>query len=63
LCFINTKKFYTIVQEKIPANYGNKFYWTLKAKMMGKKTLEARKIYVEETSLDGILSLKDFIKQ
>lgn len=30
--------------------------------MMGKKTLEAGKIFVQETGLDGILSPKDFIE-
>jgi beta-phosphoglucomutase-like phosphatase (HAD superfamily) len=57
------EKFYTVVQEKILADYGKKFDRTLKAKMMGKKALEAGKIFVQETGLDGILSPKDFIEQ
>jgi pseudouridine-5'-monophosphatase len=63
LCFIDTEKFYTLVQEKTLADYGKNFDWTLKAKMMGKKALEAGTIFVEETSLDGILSPEDFIKR
>ncbi len=60
---IDTEKFYTVVQEQILANYGKKFDWTLKAKMMGKKALEAGKILVLQTGLDGILSPEDFIKR
>jgi beta-phosphoglucomutase-like phosphatase (HAD superfamily) len=60
---LDTEKFYTVVQEQILADYGKKFDWTLKAKMMGKKALEAGKILVQQTGLDGILSPEDFIKR
>jgi pseudouridine-5'-monophosphatase len=59
----DTEKFYTVVQEQILADYGKKFDWNLKAKMMGKKALEAGKILVQQTGLDGILSPEDFIKR
>jgi hypothetical protein len=63
VCVYRYEKFYTVVQEKILADYGKKFDRTLKAKMMGKKALEAGKIFVQETGLDGILSPKDFIER
>ncbi|KAI5068295.1 hypothetical protein GOP47_0016640, partial [Adiantum capillus-veneris] len=60
---LDTEKFYTDVQEKILASYGKTFDWSLKAKMMGKKALEAGKIFVSETGLDGILTPEEFIRQ
>ena len=59
----DTEKFYTVVQEKILAEYGKTFDWSLKAKMMGKKALEAGAIFVEDTGLTGILTPEEFIKR
>lgn len=60
---LDTERFYTDVQERILASYGKKFDWSLKAKMMGKKALEAGKIFVSETGLDAILTPEEFISQ
>ncbi|KAJ7543780.1 hypothetical protein O6H91_09G052400 [Diphasiastrum complanatum] len=60
---LDTEKFYTVSQEKILSNYGKTFDWSLKAKMMGKKALDAGQIFVKETGLEGILSAEEFIKQ
>lgn len=60
---LDTERFYTDVQEKILASYGKTFDWSLKAKMMGKKALEAGQIFVNETGLNGILTPEDFISQ
>jgi len=60
---LDTEKFYTVVQEKILAEYGKTFDWSLKAKMMGKKALEAGAIFVEDTGLTGILTPEEFIKR
>eukprot|EP00250_Pteridium_aquilinum_P005977 c15982_g1_i1 orf=167-868(-) len=60
---LDTERFYTDVQERILASYGKTFDWSLKAKMMGKKALEAGLIFVNETGLNGILTPEEFISQ
>lgn len=60
---LDTEKFYTVVQEKILAEYGKKFDWSLKAKMMGKKALEAGRIFVEDSGLVGLLTPEEFIQR
>ncbi|XP_074269209.1 (DL)-glycerol-3-phosphatase 2 [Silene latifolia] len=58
---LDTEKFYTEVQEMILARYNKTFDWPLKAKMMGRKALEAAKIFVEETGISDSLSPEDFL--
>ncbi|KAL8041031.1 hypothetical protein ABFX02_10G139000 [Erythranthe guttata] len=58
---LDTEKFYTEVQEIILARYNKTFDWSLKAKMMGKKAIEAARVFVEETGIDGLLSAEDFL--
>lgn len=58
---LDTEKFYTEVQEIILARYNKTFDWSLKAKMMGKKAIEAAKVFVEETGISGSLSAEDFL--
>ncbi|KAL3700610.1 hypothetical protein R1sor_018632 [Riccia sorocarpa] len=60
---LDTENFYSIVQEKILARYGKKFEWSLKAKMMGKKALEAGQILVKELGLEGVLTPEEFITE
>lgn len=60
---LDTENFYTEVQTKILARYGKEFSWALKAKMMGKKALEAGQVFIAETGLQGILTAEDFIKE
>ncbi|KAH7442163.1 hypothetical protein KP509_03G074200 [Ceratopteris richardii] len=59
----DTERLYTDVQESILASYGKSFDWSLKAKMMGKKALEAAKIFVNETGLDDVLTPEEFIEK
>ena len=59
----DTEKFYTEVQELILARYNKTFDWSLKAKMMGKKALEAAQVFVEETEISDKLSAEDFLVQ
>lgn len=59
----DTEKFYTIVQKKILERYGKEFTWDLKAKMMGKKALEAGKILVSELGLENVLTPEKFIEE
>ncbi|GFS36105.1 haloacid dehalogenase-like hydrolase (HAD) superfamily protein [Actinidia rufa] len=57
----DTEKFYTEVQEKILARYNKTFDWSLKAKMMGKKAIEAARVFVEETGISDSLTAEDFL--
>ena len=57
----DTEKFYTEVQEIILARFNKTFDWSLKAKMMGKKAIEAARIFVGETGLSDSLSAEDFL--
>eukprot|EP00252_Welwitschia_mirabilis_P026447 TRINITY_DN868_c0_g1_i1.p1 TRINITY_DN868_c0_g1~~TRINITY_DN868_c0_g1_i1.p1 ORF type:complete len:235 (+),score=58.26 TRINITY_DN868_c0_g1_i1:224-928(+) len=58
---LDTEKFYTVVQERILERYGKKFDWSLKAKMMGKKAIDAACIFITENGLEGTLSPEEFI--
>lgn len=59
--FVDTEKFYTEVQEKILARYNKTFDWSLKAKMMGRKAIEAATLFVEECGISDSLSPEAFI--
>nr|XP_017248341.1 PREDICTED: (DL)-glycerol-3-phosphatase 2 isoform X3 [Daucus carota subsp. sativus]XP_017248343.1 PREDICTED: (DL)-glycerol-3-phosphatase 2 isoform X3 [Daucus carota subsp. sativus] len=58
---LDTEKFYTEVQEMILARYNKTFDWSLKAKMMGMKAIEAAKVFVNETGISDSLSAEDFL--
>ncbi|KFK27290.1 hypothetical protein AALP_AA8G363200 [Arabis alpina] len=58
---LDTEKFYTEVQEIILARYNKTFDWSLKAKMMGRKAIEAARIFVEESGISDSLSAEDFL--
>ncbi|TKY54572.1 (DL)-glycerol-3-phosphatase 2 [Spatholobus suberectus] len=58
---LDTEKFYTQVQEIILARYNKTFDWTLKAKMMGKKAIEAARVFVQETGIGDSLSAEQFL--
>lgn len=57
----DTEKFYTEVQEKILARFNKTFDWSLKAKMMGRKAIEAARVFVEESGISDSLSPEDFL--
>lgn len=57
----DTEKFYTEVQEIILARFNKTFDWSLKAKMMGKKAIEAARIFVEETGISDSLTAEQFL--
>lgn len=59
----DTEKFYTEVQEIILARYNKTFDWSLKAKMMGKKAIEAAHVFVEETGISDSLTAEDFLAE
>jgi phosphoglycolate phosphatase-like HAD superfamily hydrolase len=58
---LDTESFYTVVQKQILAKYGREFTWALKAKMMGKKALEAAAVLIEDLHLGGQLSAEEFV--
>lgn len=58
---LDTEKFYTEVQEMILARYNKTFDWSLKAKMMGMKAIEAAKVFIEETGISDSLTAEDFL--
>ncbi|XP_047308441.1 (DL)-glycerol-3-phosphatase 2-like [Impatiens glandulifera] len=58
---LDTEKFYTEVQEIILARFNKKFDWSLKAKMMGMKAIEAAHVFVNETGISDSLSAEDFL--
>ncbi|XP_010093857.2 (DL)-glycerol-3-phosphatase 2 [Morus notabilis] len=58
---LDTEKFYTEVQEIILARFNKTFDWSLKAKMMGKKAIEAARIFVEETGISNSLTAEQFL--
>lgn len=49
------------MQEIILARYNKTFDWSLKAKMMGRKAIEAARVFVEETGISDLLSAEDFL--
>ncbi|KAJ0746378.1 putative glycerol-1-phosphatase [Helianthus annuus] len=58
---LDTEKFYTEVQEIILSRFNKTFDWSLKAKMMGKKAIEAAHVFVEETGISDSLSAENFL--
>ncbi|KAM7249724.1 hypothetical protein ACFE04_019883 [Oxalis oulophora] len=58
---LDTEKFYDEVQEAILARYNKRYDWSLKAKMMGMKAIEASRVFVEENGISGLLSPEDFL--
>lgn len=60
---LDTESAYTEAQQEIVGRFGKQFTWDLKAKMMGKKSLEAAEILVAELELEGKLDPQDFLKE
>jgi (DL)-glycerol-3-phosphatase len=60
---LDTETFYTIVQQQILKRYGKEFTWELKAKMMGKKALEAVVVLIDELGLHGQVDPASFVKE
>ncbi|KAF3962486.1 hypothetical protein ACB098_01G347900 [Castanea mollissima] len=58
---LDTEKYYTEVQEIILARYNKPFDWSLKAKMMGMKAIEAARVFVEETGISDSLTAEEFL--
>ena len=52
-----------MVQQDLCASFGKEFTWDLKAKMMGKKALDAGKVLVSELHLEGVITPEEFIRR
>lgn len=57
----DTEKFCNEVQEIILNRYNKSFDWNVKVKMLGKKALEAARIFVDETGISEFLSAEQFL--
>lgn len=57
---LDTEIIYTRVTEKILEPYGKTFDWSVKSKMMGRGSLEAAKVLVDELQLP--LTAEEFVK-
>ncbi|MQM06941.1 hypothetical protein Taro_039782 [Colocasia esculenta] len=60
---LDMEGFYTLVQERILARYRKTFDWSLKAKMMGKKAIEAAWVFIDEMGLEGLLTPEGFLEE
>lgn len=60
---LDTESIYTVAQKQILDEYGKEFTWALKSKMMGKKALDAARVLVAETGLEGRLDPEDFLRR
>eukprot|EP00879_Flechtneria_rotunda_P008552 GHRR01008959.1.p1 GENE.GHRR01008959.1~~GHRR01008959.1.p1 ORF type:complete len:293 (+),score=67.09 GHRR01008959.1:132-881(+) len=60
---LDTETFYTIAQKDICEKHGKQFSWDLKAKMMGKKALDAAQVLIDELGLHDVLTPEQFLKQ
>lgn len=58
---LDTERYYTIVQEEFAARHGKSFSWELKSKMMGKKAIEAARIYVDELELSDVITPEEYV--
>lgn len=59
---LDTETFYTVVQQEIVGAYGKEFTWDLKAKMMGKKALDAAQILVKELDIADKITAEEFLR-
>ena len=58
---LDTESFYTDVTQKIVGRYGKTFDWNLKSKMIGKKSIDASRILVEDLELP--ISAEDYLDE
>lgn len=60
---LDTEKFYTEVHQEIAQQHGKQFTWELKTKQMGKKALEASRLFVAELGLEAVLTGEAVLEQ
>ena len=60
---LDTESSYSVAQQAILDRWNKKFTWDLKAKMMGKKALEACQLCIDELGLTGQISAEEFVAE
>jgi len=60
---LDTESAYTVAQQQIVGRFDKTFTWDLKAKMMGRKALEAAQILVDDLDLAGKITAEEFVKE
>lgn len=60
---LDTETFYTIAQQEICKQHGREFTFELKAKMMGQKSIEAARIFINELDIADSLTPEQFLEQ
>mmetsp|Transcript_1214 Transcript_1214/g.2765 ORF Transcript_1214/g.2765 Transcript_1214/m.2765 type:complete len:434 (+) Transcript_1214:14-1315(+) len=60
---LDTESSYSVAQQEILDRWNRKFTWDLKAKMMGKKALDACQICIDELELSDLISAEDFLAE
>lgn len=59
---LDTESIYTVAQKRVLERHGREFTFELKAKMMGKKALDAAEVLVSELGLEGELTPEEFVE-
>lgn len=60
---LDTESIYTVAQQAVLKDFGRDFTFELKAKMMGKKALDAARVCVEELGLQDQLTPEEFLEK
>eukprot|EP00933_Yihiella_yeosuensis_P014643 TRINITY_DN13046_c1_g2_i1.p1 TRINITY_DN13046_c1_g2~~TRINITY_DN13046_c1_g2_i1.p1 ORF type:complete len:501 (+),score=84.68 TRINITY_DN13046_c1_g2_i1:20-1522(+) len=60
---LDTESSYTVAQQEILDKFGKKFTWDIKAKMMGRKALEAAQICLDEVGIAGEMTAEEFVSE
>ncbi|GAX78997.1 hypothetical protein CEUSTIGMA_g6437.t1 [Chlamydomonas eustigma] len=60
---LDTETSYTVAQQQICQRFGKDFTWSLKAKMMGRKAIEAAEIFIQYLNLQGKITADEFLKE
>ena len=60
---LDTESSYSVAQQAILDKWNRKFTWDLKAKMMGKKALEACQLCIDELGLSSEISAEAFLEE
>lgn len=59
---LDTESCYTVAQERIASRFGKSFTWELKAKLMGRKAMEAAQVFVSDLGIGDQLTAEEFLE-
>ncbi|KXS18488.1 HAD-like protein [Gonapodya prolifera JEL478] len=60
---LDTERIYTEVTQEIVSRFGKTYTWSLKAKLMGLKQLDAAKLLVQSLELEDVLSAEAYLDE